>query len=276
MKPGQGSNRSTRGWVTIVFLATATTATGSGSLVLTSGNSSALVDADYGMGIYSWNVEGIEHLTQSWFWYRLGPSGGQTSINMLSRQPITQPDANTASVRYTAADIEVTLGLELQGGPDGSNTSALAQAVTVRNPGQTSIDVHLFQYIDLDVDESYSANAVTLTGTRAVQSGPQGTVIATQFVPAASRWQVAAYPDVLDLLTGGEPVTLNNCGGPVTGDLAFALQWDLQLAPGAAARIDATSIIPDPATHVLLACLVMHLALTRRRTRFARGDSRCI
>ena len=42
-----------------------------------------MVPDDYGM--IAWEVDGINHMYQQWFWYRVGLTGGESSISTLDR-----------------------------------------------------------------------------------------------------------------------------------------------------------------------------------------------
>ena len=49
------------------------------------GNSSAQIETgNVGLGNFDWRVDGLSHLCQQWFWYRVGDTGGETSIDSLN------------------------------------------------------------------------------------------------------------------------------------------------------------------------------------------------
>ena len=51
------------------------------TIELASGNSSAMVETDTGLGLWSWMVDGVEHAGQVWSWYRL--DGDRLPVNLL-------------------------------------------------------------------------------------------------------------------------------------------------------------------------------------------------
>jgi hypothetical protein len=74
--------------VALVTPADATTFT------LTDLNSSAQIDDAAQRGMFNWTVNGVNQLAQQWFWFRLGSTGGQTSIDALPLLAATASDTN--------------------------------------------------------------------------------------------------------------------------------------------------------------------------------------
>jgi hypothetical protein len=46
-------------------------------VILSDGNSTATFDPYSSAGLKSWEVDGINHIAQQWFWCRIGDEGGK-------------------------------------------------------------------------------------------------------------------------------------------------------------------------------------------------------
>src|SRR5271165_3106552 len=70
------------------------------SVTLTDQNSTVLIDPTSQAGVYNWTVDGINNLYQQWFWYRIGSTGGQSSIDTISAPSITLSGTNGVNLSY--------------------------------------------------------------------------------------------------------------------------------------------------------------------------------
>ncbi len=209
-------------------------------VTLVTGNSVVQVEPGSALGIFSWTIGGVEHMFQHWMWYRIGPAP-EESVDTLIQQSLTTT-ANTLTVIYTHPSFSLVLTIDLEGGPAGTGLSTLHFDATVTNTSTGPLDLHLFHFIELDVDGEFLGNTVTISGGDTItQTGPAGGVILSIAGPPPSRFQTALCPDLLDSLTDLSPTTLNNSVGPVTGDVSAAMQWDLALAAGAFATVNLTN-----------------------------------
>jgi hypothetical protein len=51
---------------------------------LTDGNASVVIDPDKQTGISNWTTDGVNQLNQQWFWYRVGASRQENSLDTVS------------------------------------------------------------------------------------------------------------------------------------------------------------------------------------------------
>ena len=58
-------------------------------VTLSDGNSSVAVSPDTQAGMYNWTINGVNILYQQWFWYRVGDSGPEKSIDTLGTPTTT-------------------------------------------------------------------------------------------------------------------------------------------------------------------------------------------
>jgi hypothetical protein len=68
-------------------------------------NSTVNIDTGSQAGVYNWTVDGTDHLFQQWFWYRIGSTGPESSIDTLTQTAIT-PGTNTLSVTYAGSGLK--------------------------------------------------------------------------------------------------------------------------------------------------------------------------
>src|ERR1700724_3769805 len=88
---------------------------------LTDKNSSATIDPSLQSGMSNWTVNGVNQLAQQWFWFRLGSTGPESSINTLPLLSATASDTNGNGLNDTlflsygstsALQIDVTYSLQ--------------------------------------------------------------------------------------------------------------------------------------------------------------------
>lgn len=232
-------------------------------VTLSSGNSVARIDTGSALGLYSWTVDGVEHLSAQQLWFRVGDNEENP---ISSAEPVGfTTNGQSATVQFAQGLFDVDLNYALVGGALGSGQSQLAHIITLTNVADVPLDLHLFQYVDLDVDGEFDFNSVSfLSNDLARQIGPSGS-IATVAVSdlLSSHRQVAFYPELLDALSDLSPTTLSDFTGPLAGDLTFAFQWDLTLGVGEVASLTLNeNLIPEPAS---LVCLALCAAILLQR-----------
>src|ERR1043165_7924762 len=95
---------------------------------LTDGNSSASVNPSSQAGMFNWTVDGVTQLAQQWFWYRIGTSSPESSVNTISADQTTQPDSTHLTTRYINSQISVRIDYTLAGGALGDGTSTIVES----------------------------------------------------------------------------------------------------------------------------------------------------
>lgn len=228
------------------------------------------------LGMYSWTVDGVNHMYQQWFWYRVGPSGGEESIDALTLEggPLTS-DTNgdgamdTLYTRYVGAGFRIDLWYILVGGAPGSGASDIGEIIRITNTSKTdALDFHFFQYADFDLNGDGTNDTVEITGgNTAHQSSPTAYVAETVVTPRPSHYEAGIFPDTLDSLMDAVPTTFSDDGGPKTGDATWAFEWDKVIDPERTLLISKDkNMTPEPATMALVGVgFVVALARKRRR-----------
>jgi hypothetical protein len=173
---------------------------------------------------------------------------------ILGKNTLTEQDGRGLSLRksfgsYLAQGINLKLGFTLQGSSPGSQTSDLAENLTIQNTLNAPVTLHLFAYSDFDLADEYLSDSVSLpaTGTM-VQQGKGLTVTETVQAPAPSHWEASFYSIILDDLDSTNAANLSDSFiPPDPGDQTFAFQWDVTLGAGQSVVINLNNNIqPTP------------------------------
>jgi uncharacterized repeat protein (TIGR01451 family) len=217
----------------LAALAAGTTLAEASIHTLTNGNASVVIDPNTSQGAYDWTVDGVQHLSQQWYWLRIG-SGPEVPLSSLSLG-VESGGSNQLRLDYSGAVggvlLQVELTYTLAGGGAGSGQSQIYEEMRISAPLERSdVAVHVFRYADLDLGEaSVGDRAEWLPPATIRQFKDQWSVEAVA-TPAPSHFGMALFPGILAVLDDGSSTTLAD--SPATlgpGDLTFAVQWDLPL-----------------------------------------------
>lgn len=280
----------TIGGLLLVLFMLAVTTTAQATLVpytLTDDNSTAVINPA-STGMVDWTVDGVDHLNQQWFWYRVGDTA-EASIDTLALIVGGTTDTNfdgdddTLYLRYgndqNATQYTVEVRFTLDGGSVGSGVADIAEQISITNTGEETLDFHFFQYSDFYLGGGSVSDTVELINANAVrQSDPDWTVCETVVTPSADEFELDFFATTLIKLTDGAATTLGNAfgAGPVgPGDVTWAFQWDRTISPGGAFQISKDkNMIPEPATLLVLALGLIPVLLKRRKSNLRPRSSR--
>ena len=116
--------------------------------LLADGNATLDVDHLFSDGVYSWEIDGVDQMSDLyWFWLRTGPSGSgapgaefrlddeDTNFNSGSGFQLLSSDlvGNTLSLRYEGRGMQVDLDWVLTGGSPGSGEASIQVDVLLTN-----------------------------------------------------------------------------------------------------------------------------------------------
>jgi uncharacterized repeat protein (TIGR01451 family) len=199
-------------------------------------NSTANIDPVSSRGMFDWILNGTSnYLNQQWFWYRVGSSGPAFPIDSISAPTVTQnpgfPDY--ASILYSNAQLSVEVRYSLIGGAPGSGESSIAEVLRILNNTQGSLPISFFQYSDFNLSPGGGQDTVVISnGFKAVQWNPQVGVSESFDLPTPAFVEVNTDHNTLMSVTNVSGYNLNNNAGPISGDVTWAVQWDVNIGPG--------------------------------------------
>lgn len=255
-----------------VFDVSATTFT------LTDNNAKVTFSSQNNFGMKNWYTDGVDHLFQQQFFYRVGSTGYERTINALDLLDVRKTANNALSVVYGTAGLEIEVSYLLSGGDAGSGYSTINEQIRISNLSNQSIDFHFFQYVDFDLAEAGLGDYLNLIQnveglfTGAVQRKGNSYFAEEVVSPGANRAQAdEVYPTwpLVDSLYDYEPTTLNNNSGPVSGDAAWAFQWDKCIEANGCFEISIlksvyTTPVPEPSVLAMVS-LVGAVLVARKR-----------
>lgn len=245
------------------------------NVTLTDQNSSMSIDPDTQAGAYSWIVDGQNQLYQQWFWYRVGTTGGQASIDTISAPVINQLAADRVDISYGNNQLMVEVTYDLTGGSVGSGTSDVAEVIRITNVSGNRLSFSFFQYSDFDldgnsIDDTATIHTILGKGYVASQVGAgKSAMTETVVTPGAARWEANLYANTLSGLNGGN-YNLNNSLSAGPGDATWAFQWDFTLDPNRTFLISKDkqiTAVPEPSTLAIAGLAGLGLAAAFRRRR---------
>jgi len=234
------------------------------AVLLVDNNSTANIDPGSYMGEDDWYCDGTNNLFQQWFWYRIGDTGPEASIDTISAPLVSvvnadfDPGDETLHLRYENNTMRVDVSIELVGGAPGSGVSDLMEGITITNLTGTALDLHFFQYVDFDLAGTISNDKVVLQYPNTfVQTDEVSDmwVSETVVVPTATRYEANIYAATLNALQDGDADNLANIPSAGIGDATWAFQWDVELLPGDSFIISKDKhidLVPEPITLALL------------------------
>lgn len=290
MKKGMGKGRSillAAATAVITLLGTSAVKTASASNVqLIDQNSSITINPTSSAGLENWTVDGVNQVNQEWFWYNVGNSGGQSSIDTLGLTNTAlydttgDGDNDTAVLTYgSSGGLQVIVTYSLSGGKSGSHDSDLGETISFSNGGSTQNTYHLFEYSNFNLNDSTSGQTVTLSGgNTAVDTGTSTTAQAI-VAPMPGQYDANDFPNLLDTIDSSSSTitALPDAATSTAGDGEMAFEWDLVLKPGASyvesTDQQITPSIPEPSGPIALVGLGC-IFLTRIRRAGSGSGSR--
>lgn len=250
-------------------------------------NSSIVVNPDVQVAISSWQVEGVEHLKEMSNWYRVGSSGPERAAGNLSPMSLTSASAfdtnpgtdsrqDSLSAVYSHPQFRLQLDYSVDGFVPGSYTSRMGETISITNTGSAPLNIHFFEYMDLDLTNTSGDDSVTQTSpSSGVQSDSWTTVNAG--IINCDSYELATHPSTLGKLTNSGPDNMvyppgfGVAYGPA--DVTWTLQWDFvtgnpirpAIPPGQTVVINKlwelqSSPVPEPTSALATAMAAMFMA----------------
>lgn len=174
-----------------------------------------------------WVQNGRDHFYQLGWWYRVQEIHNR-ELTLSNLIYYDQEHPNTATLAYMESDgLLIAARYELKRTADGGSV-LYAEFLTTNFQFQPRT-IHIYHYADLDVSNTVT-NFADWDGERIRVATATDQIWLSSLTPF-THWQVAPYPDVLDLLLDDIADNLSNGELPLEGDFTGALQWTLNLQP---------------------------------------------
>ena len=254
---------------------------------LTHNNSSASINLNgtgTGAGMTGWTVDGINHLSQQWFWFRAGGMTSEQTINTIGGLSFSMPDSRTLYSSYFNGSYGINIAYLLTGFSPGSGISDISESITITNATAAPLEFHFFQYSNFQLGGNSSDTTVQLgrnlrglfNEASVIKTNPAFVFALSETVvsPGANHGEAENFSFTLGRLGDALATTLNDNSGPVGGgisDPTWAFQWDFIIAPGSSVGISKDKylqVIPIPEPSALALVAVGGLAgLALRRAR---------
>jgi hypothetical protein len=216
-------------------------------------------------GASQWTVDGLNQLNRQWFYYRVGASGPEMPVESINATPTINVFNNGATlsrldVTWANADYSVRTLFQLVGNTAGTGKANLNETITVANTSADNIVFHLFQYSDFNLAGSAGGQSAQYYQNgigeyyKVIQSDGFWSVTETATSPAGlGHFEAALSGITLGSLTDANPTTLSDSQTAGVGDVTFAYEWDVTIAPGGSFQISKLiAVVPEPSTVALL------------------------
>jgi hypothetical protein len=246
-------------------------------VTLTDNNATAVVNTGSQAGMNFWSVDGNglsgqNQLQQQWFWYRVGNSVPQ-SINTMSGPTNTLVGLNNLTTTYFNSTYNFGISISYQLSGTGLGNSDIMEGIQIQNFSSATNNISFFQYSHFTLLGQNSGNTIMAGNTGAQQQNGQTAIAESIITPPASAFEATNYGITLPKLNSVPGLTLSdtnpNDTQTASGDVTWAFEWDLSVAPGAVVDISkdkllSISNVPEPSVLGLAGLAV--LALRRRLT----------
>jgi len=218
-------------------------------------------------GASNFQIDGVNQLYHHWFYYRVGGVGPEFPIENINGSPTINSYQNLSAfarldVTYANASYSVNTLFQMTGQTAGTGRANLNETITVVNNSLSPLDFHLFQYSDFDLGGTPNGQSVQyflndVTGqyykvTQTALNGASVTETITSASPPIGHFEANYFDSTFNSLTDTNTTILNDSISAGLGDVTFAYQWDVLLAPGASFQISKLIAVPEPSALALL------------------------
>lgn len=258
----------------VVFMAVVGTSTALAVPVYTIADRNSEVGFDLGgPGSNSWRVDGVQNLTQQWFWVREGAAPQETPLYSLPLIASAVTDTNffidpredTLSARYgDLSGLTYDVSFRIQGGLAGSRRADLSETIVITNHSTTARTLSFYQYSDFRIGNTPANDTSQFLTPNVFRTWDAwGVFNETVVSPSPNGREVSMVPTLLNSLNDGGITTLSGAMGPVFGNVAWGFSWNLTIPAFGSRTIGKDkNFIPEPTTGLLL---LAGAALLRRR-----------
>ena len=234
---------------------------------LSDGNSIAQINPSDQTGMFNWSVNGQNQLNKQWFWYSVG-SDPERSIDTISDPVISDLTATTLTTSYydSANRFNLSIFYSLIGGSANSGTADITEQIRINNTSGSVLPFHFYQYSDFDIGGTPDNDTIVLSKngfTHKINQADQfdgDSIVEVVNTPNALHGEADVVPNTLTKLNDYLLTTLDDSQTSAFGDVAWALQWDVNIAKGGSyiiskdkhLEVEVEVVAPEPGTLILL------------------------
>lgn len=217
-------------------------------------------------GLVDWHIgNGPSNVVQQVYLFRVG-NGPVNVVNSIGAPNVDQPTTDLATITYTSGAQFFDLSFRYLLTGAGGHNSDLAEIATLVNRGQTNLSFSLYEYDFFSPGGVQGGTGTLLNSSTIRQSNAAGMVtVGATNIPDA--WMIDTSGNVATAILNG---SLTNGSSPFTNnDLAFAFQWNVNLAPGDYWQMSKDKMlqpVPEPASLLVLGGLALATLRKRRRS----------
>ncbi len=246
-------------------------------------NSKIVIDSSFG-NIVDWFVEGVDQVEGRAYFFRVGAPGpfnpelAVDDVN-LALLGVNQLDTNfdlgidTVALRFVDPNqqFRITTNTSLAAGLPGSNQATFTESFRIDNLSSVPLVISIFLAADYNLNGTAIDSSLVFGDPRSLTQADAAGVIHESSVTVTPTLiqasDIAALGAVLGN-AGSDNLSGSTSAGP--GNLAYAFQWDLVIAPRRSWTLGNTNSItvPEASTTLLVGMgLAGGLLVARRRTR---------
>jgi len=202
------------------------------------------------VGLTAWEVDTarlgtVDHMQQQWFAYRVGESGPELPLQSL---PLTNAATTTAilpndmiQLSYGGSTDLFVVDIDYLVTSNGELESEILESVTITNQSGDVLELHWFEYTDLDIDPSFGDNTAELLGVgHTRQTSSIGSTVDVEVIagPNPDHWEIADRDPLFGKLNDPWSDNLADGTSPFgPTNVAQAFQWDFSIGDGQSVTI---------------------------------------
>lgn len=194
-----------------------------------------------------------DHGFESWWWFREAGGTRELAFNSAGAGAVSSFSGNRGSMTQFYTNFRADLEWEVFS--TGPGQGFVRSTLTVTNLTNSPLDLSLFNYADLDLNDTASNDVAVLSAPDFIRiSDSTGPYQVAYSGVGADSYQVSAWPSLRGQLTNLSVDNLSNSVLPFgPGDFTGAFQWNVSVdALFSRSVVSTISFVPTPGAMALL------------------------